>query len=280
MLDKEAVKALQHSVGIQQASEAVTIAFHEQAPILGLPDHYEVHDLEKFQPTRRRARGVMATSSLAAFAEYTTAHIEKGTTVFVDMDAMSATAVLNLGIPEAPGHADNRAKFSAKATAAYVALRHIANGTGRKQVEIAEFLEDWPSNIKCFNDDGDITPPRAIAAVRKITIEALRKLESEEQSLSASRSAFESVAATSKEPLPTTIYFTCVPYVGLAERTFVLRLGVLTSGDKPSVVLRIVKAEEHAEEMGNELAALIADKFSNGDGDAPPVLLGSYTATT
>ena len=29
----------------------------------------------------------------------------------------------------------------------------------------------------------------------------------------------------------------------------------------------------------NELAALIADKFSNGNGDAPPVLLGSYTAT-
>ena len=32
----------------------------------------------------------------------------------------------------------------------------------------------------------------------KEAIEALRKLESEEQSLSASRSAFESVAATSK----------------------------------------------------------------------------------
>ena len=111
------------------------------------------------------------------------------------------------------------------------------------------------------------------AAIRKLTIETMRKLESEEQSLSASRSAFESVQATSKEPIPTTILFMCQPYKDLNERTFALRLAIQTSGDKPSVSLRIVKAEQHNEEMANELAALIGANFS---GEGVPVLIGAY----
>ena len=274
MIDKQAIEALQEARAIDAANDNTPAPY-----VTALPENFKLHDLEKHMSQRRRAIGTMSTTSAQDFANYIKDHAEAGATVFVSTEAMKAVAVLNLGTPEEPGHADNLAVLDPKKTAAFSALLAIANGHPRSQQDVAEFLEDWPSMVSCYNDEGNITNAKAIAAVRKITIEALRKLESEEQSLSASRSAFESVAATSKEPLPTTIYFTCVPYVGLAERTFVLRLGVLTSGDKPSIVLRIVKAEEHAEEMGNELAALIADKFSNGDGDAPPVLLGSYTAT-
>ncbi len=116
--------------------------------------------------------------------------------------------------------------------------------------------------------------PKAIAAIRKLSIESMRKLESSEQSLSASKSAFESVQATSAEPIPTTIYFDCEPYYGLESRQFVLRLGVLTGGDKPAINLRVVKQELHDEEMANEFADLARDAL----GSALPVLIGAYAS--
>lgn len=277
MFDKDAIEAINEGTGIYQASQALAAAFKDKA-VVALPDKFTEHDLERYLPNRRRARGVMTTDNLASFTDYTKAHAEPGASVFVDAEHMQAVAVLNLGTPDAPGHTDNRAKLCLKRTAAFTALlAHAnANGRGMTQTAASEFLEDWPEHIKCFNSEGEISPPKAIAALRKLSIEAMRKLESSEQSLSASRSAFESVQATSSEPIPTTIYFKCVPYQDLSERLFVLRLGVLTGGDKPSITLRIVKAELHNEEMAQELARLTDDALSGSF----PVLLGEYSKVT
>jgi uncharacterized protein YfdQ (DUF2303 family) len=114
--------------------------------------------------------------------------------------------------------------------------------------------------------------------VRRITIESLRKQESEEQSLSATRSALESVTASSKEPLPTTIFFKCQPYAELSERLFVLRLGITTGDKAPSIVLRMVKPEEHAERMSEELASLLSAGLSAEK--AFPVVIGTYSTKT
>jgi uncharacterized protein YfdQ (DUF2303 family) len=266
MIDKDAIEALQLSEAITAANNNVGASF-----VTALPDGFRLHDLEKHQTNRRRAIGVMKTNALPDFATYVEAHAEIGATVFVNAQAMSATAVLNLGVPEEPGQADNLAVLEARRTAAFSALQHIANGQPRSQQEIAEFMEDWPSMVSCFNDEGTISPAKAIAAVRKVTIEAMRKMESQEKQLSASRSAFESVQATSTEPLPTLVYFETVPYHGLASRLFVLRLGVRTSGDKPTITLRVQNLEQHEEEMANELAELVSATVKT-----TAVLLGTY----
>lgn len=274
MFDKESIELLQEGAAIQQASNALSLAFDDKA-VVALPERFTIEDLERHLPNRRRLRGVMNTESLDSFAQYVKDHGEAGATVFVNAESMKAVAVLNLGTPDAPGHADNQAKLAPKRTAAFTALLAHANNAGRgmTQTVASEFLEDWPEHIQCFNEDGQITLPKAIAAIRKLTIESMRKLESSEQSLSASKSAFESVQATSAEPIPTTIYFKCVPYQDLAERLFVLRLGVLTGNDKPQITLRIVKAELHNEEMAQELAQLT----SNALAGSCPVLLGEYS---
>ena len=280
MFDKEAIQELQIGAATYQAENAVKSAL-ESKGVAALPNHFTVHDLEKHMPTRRRARGNMATDVLDSFAAYTLEHAEDGATVFVNTEHMSATAVLNLGTPDAPLHADNTAHLSSKQTAAYNALRGIANGAGKKQADVAEFLEDWAGQVKCFAGSDELSLPKAIAAIRKVTIETMRKLESEEQQLSASMSAFESVKASSKEALPTTIYFTCQPYKGFAERTFVLRLAVLTTGDKPAIGLRVVKQEEHVEEMAKELSDRVAKAIADADKDCVhnlPVLMGTYRA--
>lgn len=239
-----------------------------------LHQDYKVHDLEHLLPCRRRARGTMSTAYVAPFAQYATAYAEPGAAVFVDAEHMAATAVLDLGTKETPGHTDNRAKLQLSKTAPYAMLLTI-NGRAQSQQALAEFLEDWGSvaSLIFFAGDDEVTPGKALAAIRRITIENLRKVESEEQQLSANRTAFESVKASSQEPIPTTIYYTCRPYMDLLDRTFVLRLSILTGEKAPSLVLRIQNLEAHVEAMGNEMAALVQEAISG----AMPVLLGSYS---
>jgi uncharacterized protein YfdQ (DUF2303 family) len=266
MIDKDAIEALQLSEAITAANNNVGASF-----VAALPEGFRLHDMEKHHPIRRRAIGVMKTNALPDFATYVEAHAEIGATVFVNAAAMSATAVLNLGIPDEPGQADNLAVLEARRTAAFQAMLSVSGGQSFSQQTIAEFLEDWPSMVSCFNDEGNIPPAKAIAAVRKVSIESMRKMENTEKQHAASRSAFESIQATSTEPLPTLVYFETVPYHGLASRLFVLRLGVRTGGDKPTITLRVQNLEQHEEEMANELADLVRSTVKTN-----PVLLGTY----
>ena len=129
MFTKEAIQALQEGEAISAAFKALTVS-SETKDVVALPSDYKLHDLENHLPLRRRARGVMETSALAAFGEYTLAHKEPGASVFVSPENMTATAVLNLGTPDEPGQTDNRAKLTAKRTAAFDAL--LAHTTGQQ----------------------------------------------------------------------------------------------------------------------------------------------------
>jgi len=273
MLDKDAIKELSKAQAISAAAEALNK--ESNIGVVALPSEFTVHDLEKFMPERRRMRGTMTTSSIKDFSIFTKKNSEAGAAVFIDPENMKATAVLNLGTPDLPGHSDNVSVLDPKKTAAYSILRLITSGKPLNQTDVAEFLEDWIDSIKCLHEDADVPVNKAISAVRSITIEAMRKLESNEKQLSASRSAFESVTATSIETLPTMIYFTCQPYADLQEREFVMRLGILTGSDKPTITLRIIKIEKHEEEMATELSSLIEESI--GDSETL-VMLGKYAS--
>lgn len=271
MITVEAIQALQQSAAIESANVEIPVR-----GLAALPTDFQIHDLERHLDTRRRARGTFATPFVESFCTYAKAHAELGATVFVDPRDIGATAILNMGTPENPGQTDNQARLALSKTAPYQALTTIANGHGNTQRNVAEFLEDWQHLIQCFAEDAEVKPHQAIQAVRRITIESLHKLESEEKSLSATRSALESVTASSREPIPTLVYFRCKPFAELAERTFVLRLGVLTGDKAPAISLRIVKPEEHAEAMCDELASKLRDGLA---GDQPlPIVVGTYQA--
>jgi len=274
MFDKDTLTALQENKAIEAAQKALAFAHQDANDLTALPSDYELRDLEPYLLNRRRARGLMSTSNLASFVQYVIDNQEPGAAVLVDQDNMSAVAILNLGTPDEPGHADNKAVVKAEKTAAYTALLQVANGAGFAQKAIAEFLEDWSSCVTCFGeDDALVKNSKAVAAVRKITIESLRKMESEEKSLGATKSAFESVQAGSVEPLPALIHFCCAPYAEFEQRVFALRLGVLTGEAAPKVNLRIIKLEEHREDMAEEFAIRVKNGF-NGE---LPVMLGSYS---
>jgi len=276
MFTPEAIKALQEAQSIAQAGVEThnALTMPELGGVLALPSDYKQHDLEAFMPLRRRARGTMTTADHQAFTAYTKAHAEKGCAVFVDAGNMSATAVLNLGTPTEPGHTDNRAYLVLDKTAAFLALMTATHRT-LTQREAAEFFEDWAEQLKFFADadaSGQIPVAQAAATIRKLTIEGLRKIESQTAQLSESRSAFESISAKADQAIPTIIYFNCQPYHGLTERLFVMRLGIKADDKAPGISLRIIKLEQHKEEMANELANKVRDGF----GDIP-VHVGSYS---
>jgi len=272
MLNADAITALSKAEATTAANTAIDTAQDSITHVLALPEDFKVHDLEPYLPGRRRARGAMTTSVLADFATYVTAHAEDGASVFVDKDRMKATAVLNLGNSDAPGHADNLAIIALEKSSAYAAVLAIANGQPRKQTDVAEFLEDWAPCIACRNTADVIPTGQAAAAVRTITIEAAKKVTSAEQQLGAEKSTFESVQASSGDNLPTQIEFHCeAPYFGLSPRTLTLRLSVLAA-DKPMVVLRVVKLEEHQEGMAAEFAEKVRAQL-NG---SLPVGIGTY----
>jgi uncharacterized protein YfdQ (DUF2303 family) len=281
MFTAEAITELQTGAAIVHAQAAMQE--HDKTDnLVALPSDFKTHDLEQYLPHRRRARGTLATECLGSFAEYFTTHAEGGATVFVDKDAMKAVGVLNLGSADYPGHADNKSVLTLKSLAAFDALRKIATGQAQSQTAVAEWIEDWQDQIVCLykpddhNEIGNVLSiGKAIAAIRSITIDAARKVESEEGQLSASRSAFESVkASSSKHTLPTLIVFKTVPYVGLSERIFDVRLGILTTGDKTAIVLRPVKMEEHQQAMAEEFMTIVANELNGTD---HPVLIGTYS---
>ena len=310
MFDKSAIIALQEAEQIAQAGKAIAAAFADidedgipvtPKALVALPSDYKISNLETYLPNRRRCRGRMETQCIDSFAAYTRQNAEDGAAIFVDPRQMQATAVLNLGTPEQPGHADNISMLAAKKTAAYQSLLNMTS-THVKQAAVAEWLEDWVPHIACFDKAEKMVTPAATLAIRNLTIDTARKLQSTVEQLSSSHSSFESVRASSVSgAVPDLIYFTCEPYAGLNERQFVLRLSVLTSDSKPVLSLRIIKAEQHIEEMAEELAAKVADAIvpknlppipqHKPETDAEkaamlvgyqfiPVLIGSYSAST
>lgn len=282
MIDKQAIEAIQTATAIQQAMRSVEQGAAADNHLVPLPDGFTLHDIERHMPTRRRQRGAFNTFSINSFATYTHEHKEAGATVFVNADDMSARAVLDLGNSEHPGHCDHTATVKLKSTAAYDAMLKIAHGLPIQQLQMIEFVEDWRDIIQFSGEGGPIEWGQALAAIRKLTVEAARKVEASQEALSASKSTFEQVKVSSDTPVPTVMAMRMLPYHFLTEYVFDVRISVLTSTERPMFALRVIGLEEHKEEMAKEFAILVNDAITqaaDADGeDAPPVVLGTFTA--
>ncbi|WP_444933642.1 DUF2303 family protein [Microbulbifer sp. JTAC008] len=264
-MDQSAVKEIQKS---QTAAilEAALLEKDLQKPVLAAPADFKLHDLESYLPGRTRLRGVMHTIALLDFISYSLNHQKgKDSACFVDPERMSAETIFNLGNDIVPGHADFSAEIKLVKTAEYKALLDI-NGHKLSQKQLAEFMEDYAENIVCYSPDGQIIPiSEAVAAVRRLTIEASRKADYEVQDFKSSRSDLENIEARSEKTLPAGFKFECVPYNDLSIRTFDLRLSVITGREAPTLSVRIKRLEAAQEDMGRELQDRLADAFAAED---------------
>lgn len=230
--------------------------------VIALPKSMSLHDLETFQPTRRRFRGKFRTRSLGAFIDYV-ADFGDNQRCFVDPEHAQATIYFDIGTEEVPGHREHVAELKLEMTAAYAALCE-KDSSAMKQRDMAEFLEDWRHILKPYSGDGvEYSINQAIAAVRKIDIKATIENGSSVQNHSASRSSLEKVEATSVETLPTGFTVAVRPYEELQERTLDLQLSVRASGD-PMLMFRIVGYEQLVESIAQEFADLLESQVPEG----------------
>lgn len=262
-LDGNAISQIQNMAVASLSLDAIEKSL---CPAIVLPNDFKVSSLENLQEGRFRFRGEMKTTSISDFVKYSIKNaIEEGVSCFIDANEMSAKTIFNIGTIGEPGHADNTALVKLKQTAPFSALLKI-DGVKYRQKELAEWLEDWRDYLMAFDAEGNVLDiKQAISAVRRITIESTRSAEHEDHDFSAKRSVLESVEARSKDVMPTAFQFTCTPYDELKERSIKLRYSVLTGGDVPVLVLRIVQLENLEEQIAQEFRNLLCDEFDESE---------------
>ncbi len=266
------VETLNQIIANAIAANGVQLDTHTPTTLVG--DQFGVVNLEQYQEGRSRFRGIMSTSSLAHFCNYTLREAQHDLPeVFVDQDAMTATAFYNLGNVSLPGHADHQARLKLKATAAYLALHAIA-GKRLTQQELAEWMEDWNQQLVVLDaSDKTMTVAAAVQKVRTITIKAQAERTSTETNFGAARSSMDSIEASHAEQQPAELRFEFEPYPGLAMITAVLRVSILTDDAKPGIKLRWVREEAQRE----EIALNFAEALKAGLTDDINITLGVFS---
>ena len=239
---------------------------------IALPEGVKVADLEQYLEYRRRYRGTMSTNLISEFVEYVKGTVDgynefpvDNFPCFINPKAMSAIAFFNLGDVDNPGHGDHQAKLSLLKTEAFVELLHI-NGRRCDQRMMAEWLEDWRDHVKTYAENGTTELPlaAAVSAVRRITIGTKAESTREESTFGTHQSDMAEIEAKHKDQLPAFLKFTCEPYQGLQERTFTVRLSLIT-GEKPQISARIVRLETAQEEMAKELEEKLRSGFEDSE---------------
>jgi uncharacterized protein YfdQ (DUF2303 family) len=270
MLSKEAI---QHIEAQAVAAAGIRVTAQDGADLLLVPDNYKIHNLERYQEFRNRLRGALNTHSVKDFSDYVQKqNLEEGPRGFIDQESMSAIVIFNLGDAAHPaGHGDNTARLTLKPTAAFTAVSGIA-GRQLSQQQLAEWLEDWLPNLVAQANSADLNMLQAINGIRRMTIQATAKRDTNVSDFGASRSAMDEIEAKSQETLASSFTFTTVPYEGLQPAAIQLRLSVITGKDEPVLKLRWVGEEAQREGFAREFKELLNAEV----GGFVPLTLGTY----
>lgn len=250
-MDKTAIEQIQKVAHLPEIIDHL-VNTETHIPVAPLPSGVSIESLEAYMENASRFRMKYKTTSISDFVRYCIKHDTPGATCFVDAQDMDAVAIIDLGTTEVPGHKSNKAVLSLHKTAAYHSLLKVNSGKLRQKTA-SEFIEDWADDIIAYTQEGDtMTPMQAARSLQDLTIEAAREVNSKVSDFGASMSAMEKIEAKNQSMLPAEIRFTCVPYHGLKERTFKLRVGIITSEEKPMVSLRLTQLEAVEECIAEE----------------------------
>jgi len=258
-LTKELIK---HLEGITKCGVEVQGTNHKK---IFVPDGINLTSIEKMNKYRDRFRGTMGTMSIDSFSDYVAKFSEKTAppSCFVRSQEPVANVIFDIGDIENPEHCEHQAKLSLRQTADYARVLSV-NSNELTQYGMAAFMEDYAHCLKAVDAEGEpMDIPKAILAVRRVTIDANSKSEHQVNQLSTTRSALEQITATSNgEPLPAWVTFTCAPYLGLSDREFPMRLALGESRDSaPRLTLTIADLEGIQEKIQEEFKDLVSSKM-------------------
>lgn len=266
-MEQSAIKQIQQSSAelAHEAAESLASAT-QQYPFVMVPEGFKVQkiDVEEHEQFRRRFRGSLRTASLNDFTTYCLTNKLEHSTCFISPEEMSAKVIIDHGSREAPGHCQDNAHLKLEKTPEYCAFLDVCDRS-LSQKALAEWLEEWLDCVTFFDGDNNtIDPRKAISSIRKITIEANAKSETETQSFREEKSAFESIEAKHDDNRPHEIHFSCKPYDDLKMRTLSCKLSIITGEATPVLKLRSQRLSVAVQEMGTELKEILTEKF-NGE---------------
>ncbi|MFK0090683.1 DUF2303 family protein [Pseudomonas sp. NPDC090755] len=257
-LSKEALQLI-----VDQALVAAGKSLDTSTPTVLVPDSATVVDLERYQAHRNRFRGTYTTHSLADYTAYVVERSAPAARGFIDQDNMSCIVLFNLGTPDQPGHADDRAMLRLKASAAFAAVQAVC-GQSLAQKTLSDWIEDWHQHLTATDENGaSMSIAKAIAAVRTITVKASSESDHAVSETRASRSTMDQIEASSKETLPAWLDFKVIPFEGLGEQVIRLRVSVITSGSQPVLKLRWIGEEAQREDIAQEFKSVLQDKIGS-----------------
>ncbi|CAB5585270.1 Uncharacterized conserved protein [Pseudomonas putida] len=268
-LSKEALQLIG-----DQALAAAGKTLDTHTPTVLVPDSAAVLDLERYQSGRSRFRGTYSTHSLADYSAYVVERAAPAARGFIDQDNMTCIVLFNLGTPDHPGHADDRAILRLKASAAFAAVQAVC-GQSLVQKSMSDWIEDWNQHLSATDENGQtMTIAKAIAAVRTITVKASSESDHAVGETRASRSTMDQIEASSKETLPAWLDFKVIPFEGLGEQVIRLRVSVITGGSQPVLKLRWIGEEAQREAIAQEFKSVLDAKI----GTTAKLSLGTFDA--
>lgn len=270
-MDKRAVESIE---GMAIAAHGNIIPDQLHGRITVMPNDFKSIDLEPFHRQRDRFRGVYVTSSVVDYASYVNTECEESPhQTFICADDMTAVSYINLGCKDHPGHGDWQAQVELERTPEYLAIQSLCNNAPHTQRDLIHFIEDWADCIQAIDQSGEpMKPEKAIAALRKITIESTSSTETEDGDFKGSKSRFDTVEAKSNIGLPAAFTFTCAPYKELPPHQFMIRLSIRTGGEKTAINVRMVKQQQHKQLMAEQFQKVIFEQLN----DTGSVLIGTF----
>lgn len=267
MIQKDAIQELVNvgnaDLFLKQIEEANT-----KSTVIAMPSDYKLTNMEMFNEFRDNLRGKLETSLIPEWVKYSKVYAVEGSAAFVNVDSMEAVAIFDIGTAEQPLHQRHKAACTLKQTAPYKTLIR-ANGQRFEQRELAEFLEDYAEFITPYGDNCEpIDIKKAVEAIRTLKYEHTRGSEREVQNFASQQSQYEAMATKTKEDLviPAGFVFECVPYQGLDERKFDMRLSIIKN---ETLSLRIKRLEETKEEMALEFKDKLLEQLQEASIEMP-----------
>lgn len=281
MLSPETIAKIQKLSAEQQSSLIKQLDSHTlHADLVVKAEGVSLVDLEEFKEYRDNMRGSYSTDSIAEFHSFCKEQLAAFPSypVFVNGPHMKATAIIDYGNSTAPGHCRFNASVKLERTALYNKLLNDLSNERFSQRELAETLEEYASHVQVFVEGAEgkeVAPlPKALAAIRKMSVDKVRNQSSEQNDYSAAASVMERVDIQAEGLRPVAFSFTCKPYTDLQERTFLLRISPITGRDALGFGLKVLKLEEIQEEIALEFK----DKLIEGFADTEvKTFIGNYS---
>lgn len=234
---------------------------------VSLPQLWQIIDTEKFQAAPLRHRRTFTTTRLNDFLAYSKQRVGSQSAIFIAPDLSNVVAIINHGSQSTPDWGDDTAKLEMKHSPAFRALQ-AATQRELSQQQLIDLLEDWGADgLSALGDDAVPIPiPRAIAAVRRVKIEAKAATTVEQGTMRAARSSMEEIEATgADDALPALLRLWAPMFESTDPRIVNARISVLTGSDKPRFALRLLQIDAIQQEIAREVEAAVRQELTGVD---------------